>query len=145
MSPDPLSRERVTPSTSVPDRATDGLRILLVEDHKDTKLSMEILLRRAGHVVRSAERARQALEIAAQERFDIVITDIGLPDMGGAELMKLLHEEHGLTAIGTSGYGGESSVIPQGMPYIHHLTKPIDMEELRGLLIELKAMKESGS
>jgi CheY-like chemotaxis protein len=121
--------------------ARDGLRILLVEDHSDTKLSMEILLRRAGHTVRSAERAQDAIALAAQHEFDLVITDIGLPDMGGVDLMKRLHHDYGLTAIGTSGYGGDNSLLPDGPPFIHYLTKPINMEELRSLLTEFSAMK----
>jgi CheY-like chemotaxis protein len=91
-------------STSGADASNEGLRVLLVEDHLDTRMSMEILLRRANHTVQSAETGQQALDRAAAENFDVVITDIGLPDMSGIELMKQLRERYGLQGIATSGY-----------------------------------------
>src|SRR5258708_7347719 len=80
-----------------------GLRVLLVEDHFDTRASMEMVLRRADHYVRSAATAQRAVELAATEKFDVVITDLGLPDRSGIELMRDLHARHGLIGIATSG------------------------------------------
>lgn len=122
-----------------------GLRILLVEDHRDTRTSMEFLLRRSKHHVRSAETAREALELAEREAFDVVVTDLGLPDQSGLELMRQLRDRHGLKGIATSGYGMEEDIANgREAGFVQHFTKPISMERLRQVLAELKAKKESG-
>ncbi|HTO04385.1 MAG TPA: response regulator, partial [Opitutus sp.] len=87
------------------ENASERLRVLLVEDHDDTRTSMEMLLRRAGYYVRSAESAAEALSWADKEKFDLAVTDIGLPDLSGRELMKQLSERHGMRGIATTGYG----------------------------------------
>jgi DNA-binding NtrC family response regulator len=117
------------------------LRVLFVEDHPDTRASMEILLRRSGHYVQSAETAYKALELAAREKFDVVVTDIGLPDVSGTELMKELHSRYGLEGIAISGFGEIEEIERSGAEFLHHLTKPIKMDELRDLLAELQIMK----
>ena len=117
------------------------LRVLFVEDHPDTRTSMEILLRRSGHHIQSAETASKALELAAREKFDVVITDIGLPDMRGTELMKELHSRYGLEGIAISGFGEVEEIERSGAEFLHHLTKPIEMDELRDLLAEVQIMK----
>ena len=105
-------------------------------------MSMEILLRRADHYVQSAETAQAALELAAKEKFDVVITDIGLPDMSGDELMKELRDRYGLEGIAISGVWRASTRLQRsGADFLHHLTKPIKMEELRHLLAEVHIMK----
>lgn len=114
------------------------LRILLVEDHSDTRLSMEILLRRAGYQVKSADTAQKASDLAAGHEFDLVITDVGLPDRSGIDLMKQLHERHGLEGIATSGYGGKAELERGGFEFLHHLTKPIKIDDLRTLLAEFQ-------
>jgi CheY-like chemotaxis protein len=115
-----------------------------VEDHLDTRMSMEILLRRANHHVQSAETGQRALDRAAAESFDVVITDIGLPDMTGVELMKKLRERYGLQGIATSGYSGDNEELQASQgEFLHHLTKPIQMQQLRELLAELQANKRA--
>lgn len=131
------------PATSQTERSGSlegGLRVLLVEDHADTRMSMEILLKRAGHQVRSAGTAHEAISLAANEKFDVVITDIGLPDRSGTDLMRELHERHGLIGIATSGYGASADAtldLDDGFAY--HLIKPISMPRLRELLREIFA------
>jgi CheY-like chemotaxis protein len=130
-------------STHSAKTADDRLRVLIVEDHFDTRMSMEILLRRAHHHVQSAGTAKEALDQAASGHFDVVITDIGLPDMSGIELMKQLRERHGLQGIATSGYSDDDELQGAGSEFLHQLTKPIRMEELRGLLAELEVNKRA--
>ena len=125
------------------ENASDRLRVLLVEDHGDTRTSMEILLRRAGYYVRSAESAAEALTWADKETFDVAITDIGLPDISGRELMKQLRARHGMRGIATSGYGEHDSVDPTDDEFIHHLTKPIKIDQLRALLEVVRLEKQS--
>ena len=138
MSPDDLEPHAASGQGGT---SAGGLRILFVEDHLDTRTSMEILLRRSGHHVLSAESAHKALELAAREKFDVVITDLGLPDMNGTELMKELHSRYGLEGIATSGIGEIEDIQRSGAEFLHHLTKPIKMDELRDLLTEVKSMK----
>ena len=64
------------------------LRILLVEDHEDTRLVMTRLLASFGCNVTAAGTVRDALAIAEHERFDLLVSDIGLPDGSGTEVMR---------------------------------------------------------
>lgn len=122
-----------------------GLRILLVEDHHDTRMSMEILLRRATHTVRSASTAAGALTLAAKETFDVVITDLGLPDRSGLDLMAELNQLHGLKGIATSGYAGDSNLAKHDGPFLDLLIKPIRMDRLRELLTEIQTRAKGGA
>ena len=91
-------------------RQSRAFRILLVEDHKDTRTTMERWLRRAKHTVKSADTAAAALAAAEAESFDFVISDLGLPDQSGIELMRELRQRHGLRGIAVSAYGMEDDV-----------------------------------
>lgn len=124
-----------SPATKDKRKEEPQLRILLAEDHDDTRSSMTHLLRRAGHEVKGASSASLALELAAQEPFDLVISDLGLPDMSGLELMQQLHENYGLRGIAVSGYGMEEDIQRSyAAGFVHHLTKPIHMERLRQVI-----------
>jgi CheY-like chemotaxis protein len=139
------ARDKASPADPAAGRVGPRLRVLFVEDHSDTRMSMEILLRRADYYVQSAETAAGALELAAKEKFDVVITDIGLPDMSGVELMNELRATYGLEGIATTGYGEEDELQRNGGDFLHHLTKPIKMEELRHLLDEVQILKRPES
>jgi len=120
------------PHSASPVAERIGLRLLLVEDHVDTRRSMEFLLARHRHVVKSAASAREALELAANNKFDLVISDLGLPDQNGLELMKQLRDRFGLKGIGVSGYGMEEDIAKsRAAGFVCHLTKPISMDRLR--------------
>jgi signal transduction histidine kinase len=117
---------------------TSGKKILLVEDHKPTLTTLEKLLQRRGHAVTSAGTAATALACADAGQFDLVISDIGLPDKTGYELMRELSERHGLKGIAMSGYGAESDRAQgRAAGFLHHLTKPVNIasleEALRGV------------
>ena len=109
--------------------------ILIVEDHPDTRATLQRLLERVGHKVTSAKSGKHALEIAATARFDLVISDLGLPDMPGNELMTLLREQYQLPGIAVSGYGMEEDVSASRQAgFVHHLTKPIRIDRLKDLI-----------
>jgi PAS domain S-box-containing protein len=113
-------------------------RILLVEDHKDTRTSLTVLLQRIKHEVKSAASAKEALKLAAENEFDLVISDIGLPDQSGLELMRQLHEQFNLIGIGLSGYGMEADVAKsQSAGFVHHLTKPVRFDALKQVILQL--------
>jgi CheY-like chemotaxis protein/anti-sigma regulatory factor (Ser/Thr protein kinase) len=108
-----------------------GRKILLVEDHKPTLVTLEKLLLRRGHRVISASSAETALQHAASETFELVISDIGLPDRTGYELMKELRDNHGLKGIAMSGYGADADRAQSRVAgFIIHLTKPVDIASL---------------
>ncbi len=79
------------------------------EDHETTAAAMVRLLTRRGHTVDIAHSVKTALEIAGQHRFDVVLSDLGLPDGNGFQLMEQLRERHHLRGIALSGYGMEST------------------------------------
>src|SRR5438874_11965190 len=67
---------------------SNGLRILVVEDHEDTLRVMVRLLELAGHSVRTAGGVGEALEAASGEAFDLIISDVGLPEGRGLDVMR---------------------------------------------------------
>ena len=102
------------------------MRILLVEDHEDTRTSLEFLLQKIKHKVKSAATAQEALKLAATYQFDLVISDVGLPDQSGLALMQQLKDRYQLKGIGLSGYGMEEDLVKgQAAGFIQYLTKPI--------------------
>jgi nitrogen-specific signal transduction histidine kinase/CheY-like chemotaxis protein len=119
------------------------LRILLVEDHKDTRATLQRYLQAARNEVIATGTAAQALEIAETARFDLVISDLGLPDEGGGlAMMRLLRDRHGLKGIAVSGYGMEEDVAQShAAGFSHHLTKPFNLERLKSLILDLAARR----
>jgi signal transduction histidine kinase/ActR/RegA family two-component response regulator len=114
------------------------LRILLVEDHRDSRVALERLLTLHHHKVRSVETAREALGLAATEAFDVVISDLGLPDMSGIELMRHLRSALGLRGVALSGYGMEQDIAEsRDAGFCHHLTKPVRLEQLRKVIASI--------
>lgn len=111
------------------------IRILVVEDHRDTADMLRILLEADGHYIRVASSAAGAIELAGQEIFDLVISDLGLPDKNGLELMRQLHKEFGLKGIAVTGYGTQADLAQtQNAGFSAHLVKPIDLDQLEATI-----------
>jgi signal transduction histidine kinase len=107
------------------------LRVLLVEDHKPTSVALARLLSRRNYSVVTADCIAAASALAERETFDLLISDIGLPDGTGYELMSRLHGRHGLVGIALTGYGMEEDVSRSlSAGFVTHLTKPITMQAL---------------
>jgi PAS domain S-box-containing protein len=107
-------------------------RILLVEDHRDTARVLLRLLERSGYDVGHADCLAAAKQLTADREFDLVISDVGLPDGSGLDLMRELREQHGLSGIALSGYGmDEDRAASKAAGFSEHFTKPIDPERLR--------------
>jgi PAS domain S-box-containing protein len=115
---------------------SSGRRILLVEDHEDTRETLQRLLVRRGHQVSPAGSLRGARALAETGEFDFVITDLGLPDGDGTELLGAFSRTaQPPIGIALTGYGMEDDIqrtLAAG--FSAHLTKPIDFTELDRLL-----------
>jgi CheY-like chemotaxis protein len=120
----------------LPKAGNVDMRILLVEDHADTGRVLARLLRNAGYVVEHAESAGAALQNFDDSKFDLVISDLGLPDESGLELMKKLRARRPqLPGICLSGYGMEDDLAAcRAAGFAEHLTKPVDMQRLRAAI-----------
>lgn len=106
-------------------------RILLVEDHADTLSTMTRLLTRKGYVVAMAADGSEARREFSAAPFDMIISDLGLPDCSGLELIGELRAITPTPAIALSGYGMEADISnSRAAGFEAHLTKPIDFELL---------------
>ncbi len=124
-------RAHRTRASAPPFSAGKNRRILVVEDHVVTRLSLTRLLSRRGYTIVEAGTVAEALARAAEARFDLVISDIGLPDGDGYSLMKQLCDRHGLTGIALSGYGMEQDIARgRAAGFTEHLIKPVNIESL---------------
>lgn len=116
-------------------RRSRPLRLLLVDDHASTLQALSHLLQRDGHHVTTATTAAEAREAAAKDKFDFVISDLGLPDCNGIELMAELRASHGLRGVALTGYGMENDLVrSREAGFIHHLVKPVSIAELRRII-----------
>ena len=134
------TKRRVAVASDVAE--TPSMRILVVEDHRDTAEQFARLLRRAGHEVVCAgsikEAQSHALVTPDKNRacvFDILISDLDLPDGSGRELMHSLVQRYPIRGIAISGHGMKEDVdgsMQAGFSY--HLTKPVNWPELKSVI-----------
>jgi PAS domain S-box-containing protein len=132
----------IAPVAAPGEAAEIPLHILLVEDHLDTALAMAELLCATGHRVTTAASVGQglALAAAAQESgngsgIDLVVSDLGLPDGHGNDLMRELKRRYGLPGIALSGYGMEEDIQQsREAGFDRHLTKPVGIRALEAAI-----------
>jgi len=113
------------------------MRIFIVENHEDTRFLLQLLLEQLGHTVLSATTLDEALEAIPDAHADLLISDIGLPDGDGWELLTRLGDARPRYAIAMSGFGQLSDrqrSLAAG--YRHHLLKPVEPTQLESLLDE---------
>ena len=127
-----------SPEDSQPDFSSkkNGLRILLVEDHEPTRTALtQLLLRRFYEVITAASIA-EARILADTKDFNLLISDIGLPDGSGYDLILELRKKGPVKGIALTGYGMEHDVArSQDAGFITHLTKPVRIQSLETALI----------
>ena len=117
------------PAAAVPSAPAAKRRILLVEDHEQTRTTLTQLLRRRGHEVIGVDSMSAARTHAGE--CDLLISDLGLPDGDGYELMAELSQGYGLPGIALSGYGMEQDIArSRSSGFSAHLTKPVDIRVL---------------
>ena len=112
-----------------------GLKILLVDDHQDTCAALERLLVRRGYLVAATHNVRSALEAATRNKFDLLISDIALPDGSGMDLMMQLRAISNVPGIAISGFGNNRDIersLQAG--FSEHLIKPIKLENLEAAI-----------
>lgn len=117
-----------------------SLRILLVDDHPDTCAALERLLKLRGHSVAAAHSMRGALEIAGQDSFDLLISDVGLPDGNGMDLLRYLRARQPMRGIAISGFGMDADInksLEAG--FSDHLVKPVKLEKLEAAIARVMA------
>jgi PAS domain S-box-containing protein len=107
-------------------------RILLVEDHADTRQIMSKVLRSLGCDVTTAGGVREALSLAERSDFDLLVSDIGLSDGTGMDVMRALRDRPGIHGIAISGYGHEDDLRrSREAGFNEHLVKPINFKALQ--------------
>jgi signal transduction histidine kinase len=107
------------------------LSVLLVEDNALTLRVMSRLFRDFGYDVTPAQDVLAAKSAAQAKKFDVVVSDLGLPDGSGLELMRELRDRFGLRGIALSGYGQAEDVNESRQAgFVEHLVKPIDFKRL---------------
>lgn len=128
------------PALQVPVTVPRSIRILLVEDHNDSAQQLTRLLKRAGHEVTTAGSLADAREFLRHGRFDILLSDLGLPDGSGHDLMREISSRHPMPGIALSGYGMEQDVKESlAVGFSRHFTKPVNWPELKAAIQGLVA------
>jgi two-component system CheB/CheR fusion protein len=112
-----------------------GFKILLVDDHQDTCAALEKLLIHRGHLVAATHDVRSAVEAAARNKFDLLISDIALPDGTGMDLMMQVRAISNIPGIAISGFGNNGDIersLRAG--FSEHLIKPVKLEDLEAAI-----------
>jgi len=116
------------------------LQILLVEDHPATLDIMKRLLTGMGYDVKTAASVKGALAVAEQDKIDLVISDLGLPDGSGNDVMRALQQRPTIRGIALSGYGMDDDIREsKEAGFDQHLTKPVDMAQLQSAIQQTTA------
>jgi CheY-like chemotaxis protein len=124
------------PTATLEKKSGQPFRILLVEDHEPTRATLvQLLLQRQYKVTSAASFAQASSLIEENEDFHLLISDIGLPDGNGSDLMNEFKKKFGAKGIALTGYGTEQDVArSQASGFTAHLTKPIRIESLENAL-----------
>ncbi|HUO10566.1 MAG TPA: response regulator [Phycisphaerae bacterium] len=121
-------------------------RVLLVEDHRDTARVMAKLLRSNSYVVDAASSVTEATQLLKDNRYSILVSDIGLPDGSGLDLVRTAQAIQPIPAIALSGFGMEHDIRrSKEAGFAEHLTKPLNFQLLIDAIERLTAGSEEGS
>ena len=129
-----MPQPQIAIATAAPS-CSRSLRILLVDDHSDTCTALERLLIRRGHLVAATHNVRSAMEAVVRNHFDLLISDVALPDGTGLDLMKQVRAIRPLPGIAISGFGANGDIeksLQAG--FADHLIKPIKLETLEAAI-----------
>jgi two-component system CheB/CheR fusion protein len=116
----------------------NSLRILIVEDHPDTLAALRMYLEALGHLVSSATTLKGAVATLAETPCDLLLSDIGLPDGNGWELLQRLETSRPAFAVAMSGFGANADPDrSRAVGFRHHLVKPFHPAELDRIVSEV--------
>ena len=116
------------------------LRIFVVEDHAETARGLAMYLRGSGHEVHVALDIRSARQLATEIDYDILLSDIGLPDGNGWDLLEELSARRPIKAIAMSGYNTDGDrARSKAAGFARHLAKPLTPEELDQAFVQVMA------
>jgi PAS domain S-box-containing protein len=122
--------------------AGDALRVMVVDDNADAAQMLAALLEVQGHAVSVEYDGHGALARARDERPDVMLLDIGLPDMDGYELARRLRaqpESEGATLVALTGYGQQQDRNEASRAgFDHYLVKPADLNAVNDVLVQVK-------
>lgn len=119
-----------------------GLTILLIEDHADTAEVMAQLMRTLGHEVTVVGRVADALAATQSAPFDLIVSDVGLPDGTGLDFIKAFRERDDAPAVALTGFGSDEDIrqcLEAG--FTSHLTKPVNFSQLEQVIEGAAAAK----
>jgi CheY-like chemotaxis protein len=126
-----------TPTMGDRQRNQIGLRVLLVEDHADTRFVLSKLLSNLGCAVRAVGTVREAIELSDRESFDMLVSDIGLPDGTGHQVMSYLRQRQNTRGIALSGFGQDDDIRrSHEAGFDMHLTKPVNFQTLKEVILK---------
>ncbi|MCA9113456.1 MAG: response regulator [Planctomycetaceae bacterium] len=140
------SRQAETVETVVPEEEaeSDGLRVLLVEDQKDIRETLALLLELEGHQVLACGDGCEAVEVAGTHVCDVALIDIGLPGLNGyevAERIRRMPDGSQISLIALTGYG-QPEDVQRAMQagFDRHLIKPVNYQSLKRLLADSRSL-----
>ena len=137
----PLAREAVqSDADSLSAPSLGPRRILVIEDNTDAREMLGIALRLAGHEVLEAATGADGIEIGQRHRPEIVLVDIGLPDIDGYEVARRLRQtaDGGFRLIALTGYGqARDRALSRAAGFDAHLLKPVDPSALETAIQQL--------
>ena len=127
----PLPVRQQSQKSRKPQPSQRPLRLLVVEDHEPTLEILTSLLQVAKHQVKTASTLEAARKIAESYVFDLVVSDLGLPDGSGLDLMIDLRDKYGLEGIAVTGYGMEEDLEKtRAAGFREHLVKPVTLDQV---------------
>ena len=139
----PPEPDRSVPKTATEPTATTARRILVVDDNRDSADSLAVLLQLSGHETHTAYDGLEAVEAAAKLQPDVILLDIGLPNLNGYEAARRIRKQargKGAALVALTGWGQkEDRRRAEEAGFNAHMVKPVDHVALMQLLSELTA------
>lgn len=143
----PIAAEKLNQADTAFHNCSDfnlnGLQALLVDDDRDSREFIAFLLEQYGAQVTEAESAHDALSTLGQAKFDLLISDIGMPDMDGYTLIRQIRKQPSdqggeIPAIALTAYAGEiDQQLALAAGFQQHISKPIELEVLMQAILTL--------
>ena len=148
----PASKQRDLPTVvgaDLPKLEFSGLRVLVVDDSADTTEMLRQLLQMNGAQVRTASSGAEGLEVLSQQPFDVIISDVAMPEMDGFEFLRQLRtrpEHRDVPVLAVTGFGRPEDVErARSAGFFSHITKPFDFEKLAATLQAVGGLRRRGA